>query len=65
MNIDKEICMITKTKFQDIREELDRNYYKNDNWSERQTVTYDGKFAALKKAVDELLILLDKAVSQS
>ena len=32
MNIDKEICMITKTKFQDIREELDRNYYKKNNW---------------------------------
>ena len=63
MNIDKEICMVTKTKFQDIREELDRDYYKTNNWSDRQTDTYNCRFTALKKAVDELLILLDKAVS--
>lgn len=63
MNIDKEVVMITKTKFQDIRENLDRNYYKKNNWSDPQTETYDCKLAALKTAVDELLILLDKAVS--
>lgn len=63
MNIDKDICMITKTKFQDIREELNRNYYKNQNWSDRTNNTYDGQFAALKEALDELLILLDKAVT--
>ena len=63
MNIDKEICMVTKTKFQEIREELDRNYYETNNWSEPHTNTYNCRFKALKKAVDELLILLDKAVS--
>ena len=60
MNIDKEICMVTKTKFQDIKEKLGRNYYKyNDNGN----TTYDDKLKALKDAVDELLTLLDKAVS--
>ena len=63
MNINKEICMITKTKFQDIKEELDRNYHKINKWSEHQIDTYDCRFTALKKAVDELLILLDKAIS--
>lgn len=60
MNIDKEVVMITKTKFQNIKEELGRNYYKyNDNGNS----TYDDKLKALKDAVDELLTLLDKAVS--
>lgn len=63
MNIDKEICIVTKTKFQEIREELDRDYYKTNPFSETHANTYDFKCAALKKAVDELLILLDKAVS--
>ena len=63
MNINKEICMVTKTKFQEIREELNRNYYKINNWSESHTDTYNCRFEALVKAVDELLILLDKAVS--
>lgn len=63
MNIDKEICTVTKTKFQIIKEELGRNYYRNDDWTEHQTKTYDSKLKALKDAVDELLALLDKAVS--
>ena len=63
MDINKETCMVVKTKFQDIREELSRDYYKINNWSEPTTHTYDCRFAALKKAVDELLILLDKAIS--
>lgn len=63
MYIDKEICIITKTKFQEIREELDRDYYKTNPFSDTHTNTYDFKCAALKRAVDELLILLDEAVS--
>ena len=63
MNIDKEICMITKTKFQDIKERLDCNFYKVNKWTDPQNETYDCRFAALKNAVDELLILLDKAIS--
>lgn len=70
MNINKEFCMvtktkfqdITKTKFQDIKEELNRNYYKNNDWREPQTNTYNSKLDALKNAVDELLTLLDRAV---
>lgn len=55
--------MVTKTKFQDIREELNRNYYKVNNWMDKQTDTYNSRFDALKNAVDKLLILLDEAVS--
>ena len=60
MNIDKEVIMITKTKFQDIREELGRNYYK---YNDDGRSTYDDKLKALKDAVDKLLTLLDEAVS--
>ena len=63
MNIDKEICMVTRTKFQDIKEELHRNYYKIDKWTEPHTDTYNCRLNALKGAIDELLTLLDKAVS--
>lgn len=60
MNIDKETVMVTKTKFQDIKEGLNRNYYKYNNEGYN---TCDDKVRALKDAVDELLTLLDKAVS--
>lgn len=60
MNIDKETVMVTKTKFQDIKEGLNRNYYKYNN---EGCNTNDVKLKALKDAVDELLTLLDKAVS--
>ncbi len=63
MNIDKDICMITKTKFQDIREELDREYYKINCFSDCNNDTYGCRINALKKALDELLTLLDKAVT--
>ena len=61
MYLNEEDCMVIKTKFQEIKEELDRNYYKTYNFN-HQNDTYDNKFAALKKAVDDLLILLDKAI---
>lgn len=54
-NIDKEV--VVETEFQNIREELDYNYYKYGNG------TYDDRLEALKNAIDELLTLLDKAVS--
>ena len=60
MNIDKEICTVTKTKFQIIKEELGRNYYR---YNDDGCSTYDDKLKALKDAVEELLTLLDKAVS--
>ena len=62
MNIDKKTVMLTKSKFQDIKEELNRNYYKNYNPLKLQSGDYDSRFIALKQAVDELLTLLDKAV---
>ena len=63
MNIDKDICMITKTKFQDIKEELHREYYKTNNFSDCNNNTYVCRINALKEALDELLTLLDKAVT--
>ena len=54
-NIDKKV--VIETEFQNIRKELDYNYYKYGNG------TYDDKLEALKNAVDELLTLLDKAAS--
>lgn len=60
MNINKEIIMITKTKFQNIKEELNCNYYR---YNDDGRSTYDDKLKALKDAVDELLTLLDEAVS--
>lgn len=60
MDINKEVVMVTKTKFQAIKEELGRNYYKYDD---NGRSAYDDKLKALKDAVDELLTLLDKAVS--
>lgn len=63
MNIDKDICMITKTKFIDIKEELDREYYKVNSFSDCNNSTYVCRINALKKALDELLTLLDKAVT--
>ena len=63
MDINKEICMVVKTKFQDIKEELDRDYNRVHKFTDHQNETYDCRFTTLKKAVDELLTLLDKAVS--
>lgn len=62
MNINKKTVMITKSKFQNIKEELNHNYYKNYNPLKLQTGDYDGRLIALKRAVDDLLTLLDKAV---
>ena len=64
----EEVIMNTKTKteFQSIKEKLDHNYYKrsdNNKNSLYESSTYNDKLKALKDAVDELLILLDKAVS--
>lgn len=63
MNIDKDVVMITKTKFQDIKEKLDNDYYKIYKASDPTISTYNCRFDALKKAVDELLTLLDRSVS--
>lgn len=59
MNINKETCMSTRTKFQDIREELNRDYYNFPGLSDGSAC----QLFALKKAIDELLKLLDDAVS--
>ena len=63
MNLNKEVCMVTKSKFKEIKEELNRNYY-NTNVSSLANNSYDCRFNALKNAVDDLLTLLDKAVCQ-
>ena len=63
MNINKEVCTITKTKFQEIKEELDCEYYEINSFTDNRCMTYECRLAALKNAVDELLTLLDKAIS--
>lgn len=60
MNINKEVVMVTRTKFKDIKEELDRNYYRYDDEGRN---TYDDKLIALKNSVDKLLTLLDEVMS--
>ena len=62
MNISKEICIITKSIFQQIREELDRDYDSGCKLTDFQD-NINGRLDALKNAVDKLLVLLDKAVS--
>lgn len=63
MNIDKDKCMIVKSKFQDIKEELSRNYNKpQDKMAYCDATPTMNEVVALKKAVDKLLILLDEVV---
>lgn len=59
MNINKEKVMVTTTKFEEIKKELDNNYY-----TPRMYACNDGgqHCEALKIALDKLLILLDSMV---
>lgn len=61
MNINKEKVMSTRTKFQDIKEQLNNNYhYVSSNHVE---FSEDGRYcSALKNALDKLLELLDDMV---
>ena len=58
MEVNFEKMIETTTKFNELKKELDRNYYTKPTY----VCDTDYKIIALKSAMDKLLILMDELV---
>jgi hypothetical protein len=65
IKFDKETCMVTKSKFKLIQEDLDRVRHAFCIMSDKNISELSTEMSGIRHALEQLLELLDKAVCES